>query len=182
MREEQAREGENASDTLKEVRLALARIDAGTFGLCENGGEHIDEKRLEAIPWTRYCSAHEAEAATGQARGASRCDETPRRSPPRPRRNLAGIALVTRGQRAPRCLPPASAPSAVARDTRRVTRPIHPPESGCQSVPVPASVSTGRSTSPTLPTNAWQPGIPPIRRKRRVTGNAQQKRIRGRAR
>jgi DnaK suppressor protein len=65
VREEQAREAENASDRLKEVRLALARIDAGTFGLCEKGGEHIDEKRLEAIPWTRYCSAHEAEAATG---------------------------------------------------------------------------------------------------------------------
>ena len=69
VREEQAREAENASDTLKEVRqevrLAMARIDAGSFGLCENGGEHIDEKRLEAIPWTRYCSAHEAEAATG---------------------------------------------------------------------------------------------------------------------
>jgi DnaK suppressor protein len=65
VREEQAREAENASDRLKEVRLALARIDAGTFGLCEKGGEQIDEKRLEAIPWTRYCSAHEAEAATG---------------------------------------------------------------------------------------------------------------------
>jgi DnaK suppressor protein len=65
VREEQAREAEKASDTLKEIRFALARIDAGTFGLCETGGEQIDEKRLEAIPWTRYCSAHEAEAATG---------------------------------------------------------------------------------------------------------------------
>jgi DnaK suppressor protein len=65
VREEQAREAENASDMHKAVRLALARIDAGTFGLCENGGEHIDEKRLEAVPWTRYCSAHQAEAATG---------------------------------------------------------------------------------------------------------------------
>jgi DnaK suppressor protein len=65
VREGQAREAEKASDTLNEVRLALARIHAGTFGLCENGGEQIDEKRLEAIPWTRYCSAHEAEAATG---------------------------------------------------------------------------------------------------------------------
>ena len=65
VREEQAREAEHASDTLKEVRLALARVDAGTFGLCESGGERIDEKRLEAIPWTRYCSAHEAEAVTG---------------------------------------------------------------------------------------------------------------------
>ena len=66
VREEQAREAEHATDTLKEVRLALGRIDAGTFGLCESGGEHIDEKRLEAIPWTRYCSAHEAETATGR--------------------------------------------------------------------------------------------------------------------
>ena len=65
VREEQAREAQLAWDTLKEVRLALARIDAGTFGLCGKGGEHIDEKRLAAIPWTRYCSAHEAEAATG---------------------------------------------------------------------------------------------------------------------
>ena len=65
VREEQAREAQSASDTLKEVRLALGRISAGSFGLCEKGGEHIDEKRLEAIPWTRYCSAHEAEAATG---------------------------------------------------------------------------------------------------------------------
>jgi RNA polymerase-binding transcription factor DksA len=65
VREEQAREAEYTSATLKEVRLALARIEGGTFGLCENGGEGIDEKRLEAIPWTRYCSAHEAEAATG---------------------------------------------------------------------------------------------------------------------
>jgi DnaK suppressor protein len=65
VREEQAREAENASDTLKDVRLALARIDAGTFGVCQYGGEHIDEKRLAAIPWTPYCSAHEAEAATG---------------------------------------------------------------------------------------------------------------------
>ena len=65
VREEQAREAENASDTLKEVRRALARIDAGTFGRCENSGRQIDEKRLAAIPWTRYCSAHEAEAAAG---------------------------------------------------------------------------------------------------------------------
>src|SRR5262249_45337169 len=65
VREEQAREAENASDTLKEVRLALARIDAGTFGQGETGGEHMDDKRLKAIPWTRHCSAHDAEAAIG---------------------------------------------------------------------------------------------------------------------
>jgi DnaK suppressor protein len=65
VREEQAREAENASDTLKDVRLALGRVDAGTFGLCEIDGERIDERRLQAVPWTRYCSVHDAEAATG---------------------------------------------------------------------------------------------------------------------
>ena len=66
VREEQAHEAEIASERLKEVRLALVRITAGTFGLCEKGGgDRIDEKRLEAIPWTRYCSAHAAEEATG---------------------------------------------------------------------------------------------------------------------
>ena len=33
-----------------QLRNCSTRIDAGSFGLCENGGEHIDEKRLEAIP------------------------------------------------------------------------------------------------------------------------------------
>lgn len=66
VREEQAREAENASDSLKEVRQALRRVDAGTFGRCEIGGEQIEEKRLAAVPWTRYCSAHEAEAASGR--------------------------------------------------------------------------------------------------------------------
>jgi DnaK suppressor protein len=65
VRAEQAGEAGIASDTLREVRLALARIDAGTFGLCQASGQQIDEKRLEAVPWTRYCSAHEAEEATG---------------------------------------------------------------------------------------------------------------------
>lgn len=66
VREQHAREAENASDTLKEVRLALARIEAGTFGLCEIDSERIDDRRLEAVPWTRYCSAHDAEAVTGR--------------------------------------------------------------------------------------------------------------------
>ena len=83
MREEQAREAELASDALKEVRLALARIDAGTFGLCENGGERIDEKRLEAIPGPATAARTRPTPPLAQARAASRCDETPRRSPVR---------------------------------------------------------------------------------------------------
>ncbi|RJO64839.1 MAG: TraR/DksA family transcriptional regulator [Myxococcales bacterium] len=39
---------------LREIDLALARFEEGTYGLCEGTGEEIDRKRLELRPWTRY--------------------------------------------------------------------------------------------------------------------------------
>jgi len=42
---------------LQDIYDALNRIEEGTFGICENNGEPIPKKRLEAIPWTRYCLA-----------------------------------------------------------------------------------------------------------------------------
>lgn len=38
---------------LMEIESALARIDSGTFGLCEETEEEIEAERLLAIPWTR---------------------------------------------------------------------------------------------------------------------------------
>ena len=40
---------------LREVVAALAKIDDGSFGACERCGEAIAEKRLEALPFARYC-------------------------------------------------------------------------------------------------------------------------------
>ena len=40
---------------LKKIDLALAKIDAGTFGICEDCGEPISVKRLEARPETALC-------------------------------------------------------------------------------------------------------------------------------
>jgi DnaK suppressor protein len=34
---------------------ALNRIEAGGFGECVNCGEPVQEKRLEAVPWARFC-------------------------------------------------------------------------------------------------------------------------------
>jgi DnaK suppressor protein len=42
---------------LDEITAALARVAAGTFGECLNCGQEIGIKRLEAIPWVRYCIA-----------------------------------------------------------------------------------------------------------------------------
>ena len=37
------------------VRLALKRLDEGTYGECMHCGKTIGLKRLEALPWTPYC-------------------------------------------------------------------------------------------------------------------------------
>ena len=38
---------------LMEIEMALSRIDNGTYGICEETEEMIEEDRLLAIPWTR---------------------------------------------------------------------------------------------------------------------------------
>lgn len=43
---------------LSEVDNALAKIEAGTYGVCEISGEEIEEDRLEANPSARTCKAH----------------------------------------------------------------------------------------------------------------------------
>jgi DnaK suppressor protein len=41
-----------------EVLAALARIDAGTYGICTVGGEEIEADRLAADPAASTCKAH----------------------------------------------------------------------------------------------------------------------------
>lgn len=40
---------------LAEIEAALARIDGGIFGECETCGESISARRLQALPWARFC-------------------------------------------------------------------------------------------------------------------------------
>ena len=40
---------------LKKIERALIKIDEGTFGICEECGEEISVKRLEARPETTLC-------------------------------------------------------------------------------------------------------------------------------
>lgn len=46
---------ERNSSRLREVRAALRRIDAGTFGSCVECAVTINPKRLIAIPWASSC-------------------------------------------------------------------------------------------------------------------------------
>ena len=43
------------SENLAEVERALAKMDDGTYGICERCGKEIGEARLEAMPATRFC-------------------------------------------------------------------------------------------------------------------------------
>ena len=45
----------NDRQLLQMVETALQRIREGSFGECVSCGSEINPKRLEAVPWTRYC-------------------------------------------------------------------------------------------------------------------------------
>ena len=52
-------EADRNSTVLAHVRVALRRIDDGTFGTCVVDGDPIGDKRLEALPWTPHCLKHQ---------------------------------------------------------------------------------------------------------------------------
>lgn len=49
---------DNLEARWKEIKLALEKIDAGTYGLCEVDNEPIEAERLEVNPAARTCTAH----------------------------------------------------------------------------------------------------------------------------
>ena len=46
---------EGARDELQQVDEALARMDAGTYGVCANCGRPIPVARLRVRPFAQYC-------------------------------------------------------------------------------------------------------------------------------
>ncbi len=45
----------NAEEIVREIDRALAKIDDGTYGVCENCGQQIPEERLAAVPYATTC-------------------------------------------------------------------------------------------------------------------------------
>ncbi|MGC2696849.1 MAG: TraR/DksA family transcriptional regulator [Candidatus Angelobacter sp.] len=56
----------NDRQLLGMVETALARIREGAFGECVSCGNEINAKRLEAVPWTRYCIECQEKLERGQ--------------------------------------------------------------------------------------------------------------------
>lgn len=46
---------DNEKQMLDAIESALRRIEKGSFGLCESCRAEIADKRINAIPWVRYC-------------------------------------------------------------------------------------------------------------------------------
>jgi len=47
--------GDATLEEIRQIRLALARINAGKYGVCTNCGRSIAEKRLDALPYATKC-------------------------------------------------------------------------------------------------------------------------------
>jgi DnaK suppressor protein len=54
---------------LREISDALVRIEQGTYGVCLECEEPISAKRLEALPWARYCVTCQEQIASRAALG-----------------------------------------------------------------------------------------------------------------
>ncbi|MGB8362000.1 MAG: TraR/DksA C4-type zinc finger protein [Acidimicrobiia bacterium] len=46
---------QNTLDLLDKANRALARIDAGTYGICESCGNSIPVERLDVLPYSTVC-------------------------------------------------------------------------------------------------------------------------------
>ncbi len=53
---------------LREINQALAKVQDGTYGICEGTGKPINKMRLEAQPWARYSIDHARQMERGFVR------------------------------------------------------------------------------------------------------------------
>jgi DnaK suppressor protein len=48
-------QSDNERKILNEINAALRKLKNGTYGKCEQCGIEIENKRLKAVPYSRYC-------------------------------------------------------------------------------------------------------------------------------
>ena len=56
-------------DELRAIEDALERMTHDDYGICANCEDAIETKRLEAIPWTRFCRGCQEEMESRKAGG-----------------------------------------------------------------------------------------------------------------
>lgn len=61
-------------DELRAVEDAIDRIDRDDYGVCASCEDPIEMKRLEAIPWARFCRSCQEEMENRKAAGRTHFD------------------------------------------------------------------------------------------------------------
>jgi DnaK suppressor protein len=51
-----SRLSENQRREIQQIDAALARVDAGEYGVCRDCGQEIDPRRLKALPYALLCT------------------------------------------------------------------------------------------------------------------------------
>jgi RNA polymerase-binding transcription factor DksA len=62
----------NEEQFIGEIEAALARIEQGEYGRCEDCRRPVPERRLRALPYARHCVAYSRKARGGAAPPAGR--------------------------------------------------------------------------------------------------------------
>jgi DnaK suppressor protein len=59
-------QGTHRHEQLTMVKDAIRRLKEGEFGECQHCSNEIGAKRLEAVPWSRYCIACQEKIENGE--------------------------------------------------------------------------------------------------------------------
>jgi DnaK suppressor protein len=54
------------SRMLRSIRIALARIADGSYGVCRRCEEEISPKRVQALPWAEFCIGCQEQADSNE--------------------------------------------------------------------------------------------------------------------
>jgi DnaK suppressor protein len=60
---------DRAEERLKDIEAAMARLEAGTYGICEECGEDIPLERIKALPFTLFCVDCQSKRNRGRSSG-----------------------------------------------------------------------------------------------------------------
>jgi DnaK suppressor protein len=63
---------------LREVQAALRRIEQGAYGVCYECEEPISGKRLDAVPWAKFCVSCQERVAARAESGSEELQEADR--------------------------------------------------------------------------------------------------------
>lgn len=61
-REMAVRQFDRETHLVHDIQLALDKIETGSYGICELCEEPVPQRRLDAIPWARFCVPCQADA------------------------------------------------------------------------------------------------------------------------